>query len=112
MSGGNTMRSQNSWRRRDRSCTTTQLLACGVAVMTILSDLVLTESKSVCDNQLERMTHDSAQSIFNRIKSLYSALWKGVGTATTSQMADFYEVSTDSVQKVIQRIGMSWNLME
>ena len=71
--------------------------------MTILSECVLTESKSARDNQLERMSHDSAQSILNKVKSLYFALWKGVGTATTSQMAEFYEVPTDSVQKVIQR---------
>ncbi len=71
--------------------------------MTILSECVLTESKSARDNQLDRMSHDSAQSILNRIKSLYFALWKGVGTATTNQMAEFYEVPTDSVQKVIQR---------
>jgi hypothetical protein len=49
------------------------------------------------------MSHDSAQDILNRVKSLYFALWKGLGTATTSQMAEFYEVPTDSVQKVIQR---------
>jgi len=71
--------------------------------MTILSECVLTESKSARDNQLDRMSHDSAQSILNRIKSLYFALWKGLGTATTNQMAEFYEVPTDSVQKVIQR---------
>ncbi len=71
--------------------------------MTIVSDLVLVESKSARDSQLARWSHDSAQSILHRIKYLYFVLWKGVGTATTNQMAEFYEVPTDSVQKVIQR---------
>ena len=55
--------------------------------MTIVSDLVLIESKSARDNQLERMSHDSAQDILNRVKCLYFALWKGVETATTEQLA-------------------------
>ncbi len=71
--------------------------------MTIVSDLVLVESKSARDSQLARLSHDSAKSILHRIKYLYFVLWKGVGTATTAQMAEFYEVPTDSVQKVIQR---------
>lgn len=70
--------------------------------MTIVSDLVLIESKSARDNQLERLTHDSAQDILNRVKSLYFALWKGIGTATTEQLADFYEVPEVNIRQLIK----------
>jgi hypothetical protein len=69
----------------------------------ILAESVLVESKSARDKQLERVSHDRAQEIFNKVKILYFALWQGVGTSTTDQMAEFYEVSVDAVQKVIQR---------
>lgn len=71
--------------------------------MTILSDSVLVESKSARDNQLEYITHERATETLTKVKALYFVLWKGVGTATTGQMAEFYEVSSDVVQKVIQR---------
>ena len=70
--------------------------------MTIVSDLVLIESKSARDNQLERMSHDSAQDILNRVKSLYFALWKGIGTATTEQLADFYEVPEANIRQLLK----------
>jgi hypothetical protein len=70
--------------------------------MTIVSDLVLIESKSARDSQLERLSHDSAQDILNRVKSLYFALWKGIGTATTEQLADFYEVPEVNIRQLIK----------
>ena len=70
--------------------------------MTIVSDLVLIESKSARDNQLERMSHDSAQSILSKIKSLYFALWNGVGIATTEQLADFYEVPEANIRQLLK----------
>ena len=70
--------------------------------MTILSDLVLIESKSARDDQLERLSHDSAQSILNKVKSLYFAVWKGIGTATTEQLASFYEVPEVNIRQLIK----------
>lgn len=71
--------------------------------MTILTESVFIESKSVRDNQLVNVSHERAGEILNQVKSLYLALWQGTGTATTEQIADFYEVSSEVVQKVIQR---------
>lgn len=70
--------------------------------MTILSDSVLTESKSARDNQLERVSHDSAQDILNKVKALYFALWKGVGAATTETMAVFYEVPEVNIRQLLK----------
>ncbi len=69
----------------------------------ILAESVLVESKSARDNQLERVSHDSAQNILTKLKSLYFALWKGVGAATTGQMAEFYVVDIDAVESALRR---------
>jgi hypothetical protein len=71
--------------------------------MTILSDSVLVESKSARDTQLEQVTHEVAQSVLNKVKTLYFALWQGTGVATTELMAEFYEVDYEVVKKVSQR---------
>ena len=55
----------------------------------ILAESVLVESKSARDTQLERLSHDDAQ-VLNKVKVLYFALWKGVGTATTEQEVQYY----------------------
>ncbi len=70
--------------------------------MTIVSDLVLIESKSARDSQLARLSHDSAQSILSKIKSLYFALWKGAGIATTEQLASFYEVPEANIRQLLK----------
>ncbi len=44
-----------------------------------------------------------AQEILNKVKAIYFALWQGIGSATTQQMVEFYEVSGDAVQKALQR---------
>jgi len=71
--------------------------------MTILSDSVLVESKSARDHQLERMPHEAAHSILEKVKGLYFALWHGVGVSTTEQMKGFYEVSVDTVRSAFKR---------
>lgn len=70
--------------------------------MTILSDSVLVESKSARDNQLVHMPHERAQQILSQVKTLYFALWKGVGTATTEQLAEFYEVPVGTIRPLIK----------
>ncbi|MDV2997678.1 MAG: hypothetical protein N4J56_007383 [Chroococcidiopsis sp. SAG 2025] len=69
----------------------------------ILSESVLVESKSARDRQLEGISASDATDALTKVKALYFALWKGEGIATTEQMAAFYEVSVEAVQKVIQR---------
>jgi hypothetical protein len=71
--------------------------------MNILTELAFVESKSLRDNQLSTVSHDRASEILTLVKAVYFALWQGTGTATTSQIAEFYEVSDDVVQKALQR---------
>ena len=70
--------------------------------MTIISDSVLIESKSARDNQLESVSDEDAQSILAKVKALYFAVWKGVGTATTEQLAQFYEVPVGTVRPLLK----------
>jgi hypothetical protein len=70
--------------------------------MNILSDSVLVESKSARDNQLTSLSHDRATDILNKVKSLYFALWQGVGICTTEQVAGFYEVPADNVHQLVR----------
>lgn len=73
-----------------------------VMIMTIVSDLVLIESKSARDSQLERVSSERAQDILHKVKSLYFALWKGEGIATTEQLADFYEVGEANIRQLLK----------
>lgn len=70
--------------------------------MTIISDSVLVESKSARDNQLDSVSHEDAQSILAKVKALYFAVWKGIGTATTEQLAQFYEVPVGTVRPLLK----------
>lgn len=71
--------------------------------MSILSDSVLVESRSARDGHLGDMPHERAQSTLEKIKGLYFALWKGVGTAITQQMVEFYEIPVDTVRSAFNR---------
>lgn len=66
--------------------------------MTIVSDLVLVESKSARDNQLARLSHDRALEIISRAKGLLVALWQGTGVTTTEEIARYYEVESSVVR--------------
>ena len=68
----------------------------------ILAETVLIESKSARNNQLERMSHEGAQSILEKIKTLYFALWNGVGIATTEQLSNFYEVPVGTIRPLLK----------
>ena len=70
--------------------------------MSIVSDLVLVESRSARDNQLERVSHEYAQSTLSKVKGLYFALWKGVGVSTTDHMAAFYEVPEVNIRQLLK----------
>lgn len=70
--------------------------------MTIVSESVLIESKSARDYQLERVSPERATEILNKVKALYFALWKGVGTATTEQLAEFYQVPEVNIRQLVK----------
>ncbi len=71
--------------------------------MMILTESAYVESKSVRDNQVASLSDERAEAILMKVKSLYFALWEGTGTTTTSALVDYYEVSAETIQKVIQR---------
>ncbi len=71
--------------------------------MTIVSDLVLIESRAARENQLAEISHERAQLILQKVKALYFALWKGTGIATTDQAASFYEVPAANIRKAVER---------
>lgn len=64
---------------------------------------ILIESKAARDGQLTKVSHESATDTLSKAKALIFALWQGTGVATTRQMADYYEVPEDTVQKIYQR---------
>jgi hypothetical protein len=70
--------------------------------MPILSDSVLVESRTARDDQLGDMPHEKAQTIIEKVKGLYFALWKGVGVATTEAMAVFYEVPEINIRQLLK----------
>ena len=71
--------------------------------MMILTESAYIESKTVRDNQVASLSDERAEAILMKVKSLYFALWEGTGTTTTSALVDYYEVSGETIQKVIQR---------
>ena len=68
-----------------------------------LSDEAFLESRSVRDQRLAEIPNEQAEDVLNRAKALLFAVWQGQGIATTEQMAEFYSVDTEAIQKVVQR---------
>jgi hypothetical protein len=67
-----------------------------------MNDLILLESVSARNEKLSSITQDAALDHLNKAKSLVMAMWQGTGVATTQQLADYYEVSEDTVQSAIK----------
>ena len=68
-----------------------------------MNDLILLESVSARNEKLSALTQDSALDYLNKAKSLVMAMWQGTGITTTEQLADYFEVSSDAVKKVLLR---------
>jgi hypothetical protein len=68
-----------------------------------MNDLILIESQSARTETMSNVTDDLAINSLNKAKALTMALWQGTNIATTEQMAEFFETSVDTVQKVVQR---------
>ena len=64
---------------------------------------VLLESKTARDGQLTQVSHSAASDVLSKAKALIFALWQGTGAATTEQMAEYYEVPTETVRTVLKR---------
>ena len=72
-------------------------------LMNILTESAYTESKTLRDCQIVDLSDEKVEEILVKIKSLYFTLWQGTGTTTTSALSEYYEVSVETIQKVIQR---------
>lgn len=70
--------------------------------MIIVSESVLIESKSARNNQLAQMPHERAVDVLNKVKAIVFALWQGTGTATTEQLAEFYEVPVGTIRPLLK----------
>jgi hypothetical protein len=68
-----------------------------------MNDLILLESVSARNEKLTALTQDAALDHLNKAKSLIMAMWQGSGIATTQQLADYYDVSIDTVRSVLSR---------
>lgn len=64
---------------------------------------ILIESKAARDGQLTKITHEAATDTLSKAKALVFALWQGTGAATTEQMAEYYDVPTETVRTVFKR---------
>lgn len=71
--------------------------------MTILPDSVLIESVCARQHHLANISDANSESILNKVKSLYFALWQSQGIATTEKIAEFYEVKVDTVYQSLKR---------
>ena len=71
--------------------------------MDFSSDL-LVESRSAREQGIGKLKEQhSEEQVLNKVKQLFFAVWKNVGRVTRQQLADFYEVSIDSIDKNYQR---------
>lgn len=68
-----------------------------------VDERILIESPSARSGQLSKLDHDRADEILNKAKAMVFALWEGAGRATTEQVAEFYEISSDTLQTIIKR---------
>lgn len=72
---------------------------------------VLIESQSARSQGLEKFkAQQSEERILKKVKLLMFAVWKGVGRVSRHQLADFYEVSVETIDKNHQRHKSEFDL--
>jgi hypothetical protein len=49
------------------------------------------------------MDSDRAKDLLNKAKALHFNVWSGIGVATTEQVAEFYEISEETVRQNVKR---------
>lgn len=69
----------------------------------IVTEYMLTESKTARDGQIQKASNERAEQILGKVKGLMFAMWQGTGTATTEQMAEYFEVPIDTVRSAAAR---------
>lgn len=71
--------------------------------MNNITESVLIESRSARTSHLSNLSDDRALETLNKAKALVMAVWQDSGIATSSQLAEYYEISEETVQKAYQR---------
>lgn len=71
--------------------------------MNNITESVLVESRSARTSQLSNLSDERALETLNKAKALIMALWQNTGIATSSQLAEYFEVPNDTVKKAYQR---------
>ncbi len=61
------------------------------------------QARDIRDSQLSSFTQEKSLHALNKAKSLVMAYWHGETIATTKQVANFFGITTDSLQKVVSR---------
>lgn len=68
------------------------------------SQELLFESKTARNNGIVKLTtQHSEEKVLNKVKSLVFSLWNGIGRISRLQLAHFYDVSIDVIDKNYQR---------
>lgn len=68
-----------------------------------MNNLALCESQSLREEQLKDVSQDKALETLNKAKALVMALHQGTGVATTEEIAEYFEVSAETVATLLQR---------
>jgi hypothetical protein len=63
---------------------------------------VLLESQTARNTQIAQI-EDRAEELLSKAKALHFNVWQGTGITTTEQVAEFYEVSIETVSKAAKR---------
>lgn len=69
----------------------------------MLSNNILTESKTARTSVVCKYSEIEANGILDKAKALVLASYKGVGYATVEQIAEYYEVSFETIKSLYQR---------
>ncbi len=68
-----------------------------------ITESVLVESRSARTSQLSNLSNERALETLNKAKALVMAVWQSTEVATTTQLAEFYEVDIDALKSVLRR---------
>ncbi|WP_392534315.1 hypothetical protein [Nostoc sp. C117] len=67
------------------------------------SQEIFVESKTARDSQLLATSNSDAENILNKVKQIFFAVWEGSGWLTLKQVAEFYEVSEETIDANFKR---------
>lgn len=67
-----------------------------------MNNLALCESKSLREEQLKGLSQDRALETLDKAKALVMAVHQGTGIATTEQVAEYFEVSVETIQSIVK----------